>query len=95
MRQSGVISAGYVQHEAARLTEFLTDPRPLPPAWVRAVTVSTAGIWATADEMEQLAHDALALLERFAGRSTDPSLRPEGAVRGHMLLTLNPDRDGL
>lgn len=95
VRQSGVISAGYVQHEAARLTEFLTDPRPLPPEWVRAVTVSTAGLWATAGEMEQLSHDVLALLERFAGRSTDPSLRPEGAVRGHMLLTLNPERDSI
>jgi len=93
VRESGVISAGFVQHEAARLDAFLTDPRPLPPEWVHAVTVSTARIWATAEEMEQLGEDALALLERFAGRSTDPSLRPEGAVQSRMFLTLNPDRD--
>ena len=95
VRQSGAIAAGYVQHEAARLTAFLTDPRPLPPEWVRALSVSTAGLWLTAEEMEQLGDDVLALLERFAGRSADPSLRPEGAVHGHMLLTLNPDRDVL
>jgi DNA-binding transcriptional ArsR family regulator len=95
VRQSGLISAGIVQHEAGRLTEFLTDPRALPPEWVRAVTVTTAGLWATADEMEQLTHDVLALLERFAGRRENPSLRPEGAVRGRMLLTVNPDRDAI
>ncbi|MGC5167622.1 winged helix-turn-helix domain-containing protein [Luteimicrobium sp. DT211] len=95
VRQSGVISAGYVQHEATRLSDFLTDPRPLPPEWVRAVTVTTAGLWVTAEEMEQLGDDVLALIEKFSGRGADPSLRPEGAVHGHMLLTLNPDRDAI
>jgi DNA-binding transcriptional ArsR family regulator len=95
VRQSGVIAAGYVQHEAARLTAFLTDPRPLPPEWVRALTVSTAALWLTADEMEQLGVDIHGLLERFTPRGTDPSLRPDGAVRGHLLLTLNPDPDAL
>jgi DNA-binding transcriptional ArsR family regulator len=95
VRQSGVIAAGYVQHEAARLTEFLTDPRPLPPEWVHALTVSTAGLWLTADEMEQLGSDVQELIEKFAGRGAEPALRPDGAVHGHMLFTLNPDRDSI
>jgi DNA-binding transcriptional ArsR family regulator len=94
VRESGVISAAYIQHEAGRLTRFFTgDPRDMPPEWVPAVTVNSATFWATADEMRQFSEEVNHLVDRFAGRTQDPSLRPAGAVRGRFFATVNPELD--
>jgi DNA-binding transcriptional ArsR family regulator len=95
VRESGVIAAGYIQHEAARLTRFFTGAgtREVPPEWVPASTVTSAAFWATADEMRQLSEDVHHLVERFAGRTQDPTLRPAGAAYGRLFATVNPELD--
>ncbi|PJI95006.1 winged helix-turn-helix domain-containing protein [Luteimicrobium subarcticum] len=93
VQESGVISAAYLQHEATRLARFFATSATLPPEWVSTVTFTTAGFWATAEELRALGAQIQHLVDAFAGRGTDPALRPEGAVHARLLATLNPELD--
>lgn len=88
----------YVQRESARIMRFLREGMSregeVDPKWVNAVTVNTSSFWATPQEMAQVAEELRALLDRFEGRK-DPAKRPEGAVKGRLFATINPDLDDL
>ncbi|SDS18060.1 ArsR/SmtB family transcription factor [Agrococcus carbonis] len=93
MRTSASVAAMYVQHEANRMVDFLTRHGLGDERWLPGTTVNSAAIWATPDELAQLAEDIHHLVDRFQGRSKDPSKRPAGSRKAHLFATLNPDFD--
>ncbi len=92
--ESAELGSMYVQREAARVVSFLQNSLAYAhnSEWVPTVTINTSTFWATAEEMKQLAEDLRALMDRFEGRR-DPANRPEGARKGRMFATINPDLD--
>lgn len=85
-----------VQRESARMVTFLrAAPAHIRSGeWLSTVTINTATFWATAEEMAEVSQELHTLLDRFKDRS-DPANRPEGAVKGRLFSTLNPDLDEL
>ena len=84
-----------LDREAARTADWLDRASALPPEWLDASTMTVSTFWATADEMAQLTSEIEALTARFAGRSDDPTLRPEGARSAHFWAVAygEPDLD--
>ena len=84
-----------LDREAARTADWLDRASALPPEWLDASTMTVSTFWATADEMAQLTSEIEALTARFAGRSDDPTLRPEGARSAHLWAVAygEPDPD--
>ena len=91
VRAIGELIGLQVLREAERFRTFVATNTSQPPQWHDTVTVNSATFWATADEMRDLVQAVSDLTERFAGRRADPSLRPEGARKGHLFATVNPD----
>ena len=96
VQESAHLAGLYVQREAARVLRFLREgPSYMSePTWLGAVTVNTSTFWATPQEMTQLAEDLNSLVDRFEGRK-DPANRPDGARKGRLFATVNPDLDDL
>ncbi|GEN80727.1 ArsR/SmtB family transcription factor [Actinotalea fermentans] len=80
-----------VTREADRVRSFMATHPDRPDEWRDTVSVTTSTFWATADEMRELVEAVTHLTDRFAGRTADPSLRPEGARLGRLFATVNPD----
>lgn len=93
LAQASELGGLYVQRETSRVLNFLnsTLTSAVDPEWVQATTINTASFWATAEEMIQLAKDLEELTTRFAGRSSDPGQRPQGARLGRLFATINPE----
>lgn len=85
------LAALTVAREGERVHRFLSQFDDEAPEWVDSATVTTSSFWATAEEMAQLSRDIQALTDRFPSGDSDPSLRPEGARKGRLFATLNPD----
>jgi helix-turn-helix protein len=54
------------------------------PSWLAAATSTSQEFWATRDELDDLSRALEQLTERFSGRN-DPTQRPAGARRAHLL----------
>lgn len=80
-----------VTREADRIGRYLAQAADEPEEWVEATTITTSAFWATAEELAELSAEVRRLTERFAGRGTDPSARPDGARLSRLFSTLNPD----
>ncbi|WP_404312089.1 winged helix-turn-helix domain-containing protein [Agrococcus terreus] len=92
MRSSGTIGALYVQHEADRMVKFLTTQATAAAGeWSGGVSVTTSSFWATPEELSALAEEVHHLVDRFAGRSADPAIRPAGSRKAYLFATVNPD----
>lgn len=93
--QSASLASLYTQRAAERLIQTFDRAivEPLQPDWVPATSVTTGSFWATAEEMTELVQNVHTLLRPFDGRMDDPSLRPEGARKGHLFAAVNPDPD--
>ncbi|GEK79030.1 ArsR/SmtB family transcription factor [Agrococcus baldri] len=92
MRTSATVGALYVQHEANRVTDFLTKHGLGDEEWLPGITINSSAFWATPDELAELATEIAHLADRFRGRK-DPANRPVGSRKAHMFATLNPDFD--
>ncbi|MCL3862786.1 transcriptional regulator [Actinotalea sp. K2] len=90
-RAMGEMAGLMVLREAERVRDFLQRNVEQPEQWRDTVSITTAGFWATADEMRALVQDVQHLTDRYAGRWRDPSLRPAGARPGRLFATINPD----
>jgi DNA-binding transcriptional ArsR family regulator len=74
-----------------RYRTWLETRTTFPPQWRKAASESEFVSYLTADELEALNDDLVALLlARFKDRLTDPSLRPAGSVPVEMLLFSYP-----
>ena len=85
------VASLHLTREAERVHTFLAQLDREPQEWTEAVTLTSSSFWATAEEAAQLAADLRNLSDRFAGRSEDPSLRPEGARQLRLFGAVNPD----
>jgi predicted transcriptional regulator len=82
-----IAAAALLDHAVARIKESLAaTPAPVSKI-VGAIT------WLTADEVQQAAAEIEAIMDRYSGRGTDPSRRPEGARQARMFaaIALTPD----
>lgn len=77
--------------EWTRTRAFFAQADEEPDEWVQASTFTRSTFWATADELAQLSRDLQTITDRFAGRSADPSKRPEGARFSRMVAIANPE----
>lgn len=85
------VAALHMARETERVHRYLGQLDRESPAWANAATVTSTSFWAKAEEVAQLSEDLRGLAERFAGRSDDPSLRPEGARQIRLFGIVNPD----
>lgn len=77
--------------EAERVRAFLQEQPDPPAGWEDTVSLTSSTFWATADELRELVVQIDALTDRFAGRSRDAALRPDGARRARLFAAVNPD----
>lgn len=80
-----------LNREVDRLRTFFADNPRQPEGWQDTVSLTTSSFWATADEMRELVETVTHLIDRFAGRQHDASLRPEGARPARLLAAVNPE----
>ena len=85
------VAALHMVREAERVHHYLGQLPSESAEWANASTVTSSSFWATAEETAQLSEDLRALTQRFAGRSADPSLRPDGARQTRLFGIVNPD----
>lgn len=85
------VAALHMVRETERVHRYLMTLGQEPEEWMQSATVTSGSFWATAEETAQFSEDLRQLSQRFAGRSDDPSLRPEGARQVHLFGTVNPD----
>lgn len=82
-----IAAASLLDHAVARIKESLAaSPAP-------ASKIVGANTWLTTGELQQVAAEVEAIMDRYAGRGTDPSARPQGARQARMLaaIALTPD----
>lgn len=87
------VASLHVTREAERIHRYLFGLPQEDPDWVDASTVTSASFWATPEETAQFSEDLRNLVDRFAGRSDDPNLRPAGSRQVRMFGAVNPDAD--
>jgi hypothetical protein len=82
-----IAAAALLDHAVARIKESLAAT-PAP-----ASKIVGAISWLTADEVQQAAAEIEAIMDRYSGRGTDPSRRPQGARQARMFaaIALTPD----
>ena len=79
VRAVEVMAGLYLEHEVERIRAWLATGPNQAPEWVHASTITGSGFWATVDELAEVSGALQSLTDRFAGRGTDPTLRPPGA----------------
>lgn len=80
-----------LESEFLRAMEWFASVERERDEWVQATTFTRSSFWATSEEMAELSRDVQNLTERFAGRHTDPSLRPPGARYSRFFAVVNPE----
>ncbi|QDO89378.1 helix-turn-helix transcriptional regulator [Ornithinimicrobium ciconiae] len=84
------VAALHVLRETERVRAYLADLSSETYEWMNAGTITSGSFWATAEETARYSEDLRRLNERFAGRSDDPALRPEGARQVRTFAAVNP-----
>lgn len=79
LRAVGAMAGVYVDREVDHIHRWLAQATTEPPEWIQGSTVTGSSIWITAEEMDELSMTVQALTERFAGRGSDPAMRPAGS----------------
>jgi len=85
---SRIAAAAFLDHAVAGIKESLS-----PAAPAAGSKIMGAIAWLTAEELRQAAAEVEAIMDRYSGRGTDPSLRPQGARQARMLaaIAFTPD----
>ncbi len=71
----GVIAERYFE----KLLRWLGDSNDEPRAWQEAAQFGDTLLWVTPEELQELAREEQALMDRYIKRQTKPELRPPGA----------------
>lgn len=80
-----------VSIQTERIQEWLRAAPSQPIEEVDAAAVYGASYYLTLDEVYELREELFQLGERFAGRTADPELRPDGARHVNLFGVLNID----
>ncbi len=62
-----------------------------PAEWLDASLVSSAAMWVTSEELDEVSAVVRHLTDRFAARQHDPALRPVGARPARLFAVVAPD----
>lgn len=73
------LDANLLGRDVAAFDRFLAGRRQEPPEWQEAGVVSTSLLFLTAEELEELAGEVVALVRRRLDRTADPAARPPAA----------------
>lgn len=85
------VASLHLTRESERIRGFLSQFQHEEHEWTEATTLASGSFWATAEEAARFCEDLRNLSERFAGRSEDPTLRPEGARLMRTFNVVNPE----
>jgi hypothetical protein len=69
----------FLEHEFDRLRTWQRLRDTEPSQWRNATGLGGSTMWVTAEELQQIHDEIWPILDRYAERSADPSLRPSGA----------------
>jgi len=88
---AGAVSRLFRERQLARYQQWLESRAIYPKRWRKAAGESEHLFYVTAEELESLNEELMALLiPRFSDRRTDPAARPPGAVPVEMLIFAYP-----
>lgn len=79
-----------LERYVARVQEFLDTRASLPPRWRRATGASEFILHVSADELRDVNLEITAMLDRFADRVADATLRPADSSPVEVLLFAYP-----
>jgi DNA-binding transcriptional ArsR family regulator len=82
-----------LEQESCRLLNWVRHANELPREWVEATNFTSATLWLTRDELDELSRAVTALTHRFRGRSEHPDTRPEGAHKARLFAATTVDLD--
>lgn len=83
-----------LEQEMARLLNWVHRSNELPMEWVEATTITSATVWVTREELEQLSAAVNALTAPYRGRRQHPETRPDGARKAHLFAATTAEVDG-
>jgi Helix-turn-helix domain len=76
---SGLLASVLAERYFEALMRWLDHREAEPEEWQEAAHFGDSGVWVTAAELLELAHEERKLLDRFLARQVRPELRPAGA----------------
>jgi hypothetical protein len=76
---SEAATEAFLEHEFARVRAWRRRLGTEPAEWRKAVGLGGATMWVSAEELDQVTKELMAVLHRYTERSEDPALRPAGA----------------
>ena len=91
---SEAATEAFLEHEFDRLRSWWRLRDNEPEDWRKATGLGGVTTWVTAEELQQTQDEIRSILERYADRSDDPSLRPSGsrATRAFFFTAVSPPR---
>jgi hypothetical protein len=76
---SEAATEAFLDHELERTKARQRGKGLEPTEWAKATAVGGSTMWVTANELEEIKAELLAVLYRYDERSDDPAARPDGA----------------
>lgn len=73
------VAGMFVEHSVEGIRQWVASVPDQSQEWIQASTITGSHFWATAEELAELSQIIQNLTAPFAGRSDNPSQRPEGA----------------
>lgn len=89
LRASDQLALLTLERESRRLLEYYSHAHADPARWRGAASMSTHALWATPEELEELAVDLAERIARLADR--EPADRPADVQRARVLAVVNPE----
>jgi DNA-binding transcriptional ArsR family regulator len=80
----------FVARTFDQLSEWFSRRLSYPEKWRRAAFTSEGIVYVTAEEMEEIMNEMIALRDRFKDREKDKTKRPEGALPVHVYAHGHP-----
>lgn len=79
MRAVAELAGFQVEHQLARLRDWVAAAPTDDPAWTAASTITSSRCWMTLDELAEVSETLQRIADHVAGREDDPGKRPPGA----------------
>ena len=86
------LSVAWFEHWVERVRRTYPGNARMP-GWEHASNMTDRAVFLTAEETEQVHREMLEIIDRYASRQRDPSLRPAGALPVEVLVFTSPLTD--
>jgi predicted transcriptional regulator len=87
-----VLSQAWFEHWVDRVRRTYANNARIP-GWEHASNMTNRALFLTAEEAEQVNREMHEIIDRYAGRQRDPSLRPAGALPVEVAFFTSPLTD--